>query len=148
MSDDDWENMSDGDIEFNEPTQPADTEKQEPPLQEEEKDWNVSIPVVVEKDVAKKPIKDDAPMLLIDLTHISKGALHSKFDKNSNNDPALASKLRKEAELKYESYKNDSRLIAERVIIPCGSSVWKDAIAQLRDDVPGHYFIPLFNPVG
>ena len=44
----------------------------------------------------------------------------------------------------YARYAADADLIAKGIVRPCGSSVWKDALAQLRDDVPGHFFGPIF----
>ena len=84
-------------------------------------------------------------MFLIDVTMID-STIHSKYDRNSVNNPEAASKLRKHVERNFTQYQNDSNLIASRAVIPCGTSVWKEALARMRDDKKGHYFLPIFPP--
>ena len=83
------------------------------------------------------------PMIIVDITQIDIN-IHSKFDRNSVNDSAAASAMRKKIESDYEKYSRNSKLVAEGTIIPCGSSVWRDALVRLRDERPGHYFAPIF----
>ena len=87
------------------------------------------------------------PMIIVDITQINSN-IHSKFDRNSVNNPEEASKLRKKIECNYDEYAtataNANELISNGTVIPCGSSVWKDALIQLRNDRPGHYFVPIF----
>ena len=86
------------------------------------------------------------PMIIVDITQINSN-IHSKFDRNSVNNPEEASKLRKKIECNYDVYAtaaNAYELISNGTVIPCGSSVWKDALIQLRNDRPGHYFVPIF----
>ena len=87
------------------------------------------------------------PMIIVDITQINSN-IHSKFDRNSVNNPEEASKLRKKFECNYDEYAtanaNANELISNGTVIPCGSSVWKDALIQLRNDRPGHYFVPIF----
>ena len=54
------------------------------------------------------------------------------------------SKLTKKVTKEYARYASNADLIASGIVRPCGSGVWRDALAQLRDDVPGHYFGPIF----
>ena len=86
------------------------------------------------------------PMLLVDLTVLSQGAIHSKFDANSVNDPSGVRTWRRTIEQLYAVYASDASLIGTRTVIPCGSSVWRLALVTLRTQTPGHYFCPIFPP--
>lgn len=86
------------------------------------------------------------PMIIVDLTMMDAN-IHSKFDKNSVNDAKAASTLRKTIESQYDKYaKNSPNLVSDGTVIPCGSSVWRDALLRLRDERLGHYFAPIFPP--
>jgi len=85
------------------------------------------------------------PMIIADITQMDPN-IHSKFDRNSVNQPEEASAIRKRIEKNYNEYAFSSSLLAEGTIIPCGSSVWRDALVRLRDNRPGHYFVPIFAP--
>ncbi|KAG7349549.1 hypothetical protein IV203_012146 [Nitzschia inconspicua] len=85
------------------------------------------------------------PMIIVDITHIDAN-IHSKFDRNSVNDSAAASAVRKKIETNYEKYAKDANLIAEGTVIPCGSTVWRGTLMRLRDERPGHFFAPIFPP--
>lgn len=91
------------------------------------------------------PIKPSEPMIIVDMTLIDP-SIHSKHDKNSVSDSAKASALRKKIETDYENYSKDATKLAEGIVIPCGSSVWREALVRLRDERPGHYFAPIFQP--
>lgn len=82
-------------------------------------------------------------MIIVDLTQIN-ADVHSKFDRNSVNDPETASALRKNIEDNYQQHALSSELLANSTVIPCGSTVWRDALIQLRTERPGHYFVPVF----
>lgn len=90
---------------------------------------------------------DDAgqPMFVLDVTMLNPG-IHSKYDKNSVNDPIASSKLRREVERNFDKYANDTTLISNGAILPCGASVWKGALVRMRDERKGHYFLPIFPP--
>jgi hypothetical protein len=90
------------------------------------------------------------PMILVDMTILSQKQnlpeIHSRFDRNSVNDAEAVKRLRKSIEKEYSTYAKHTEYLSEGVVIPCGSSVWKDALPQLRDERPGHYFCPVFAP--
>jgi len=87
------------------------------------------------------------PMIIVDLTLLSEGAVHSRYDRNSVNDPAAASALRKRIEADYLRYaRSEIAMVSDGTVVPCGSSVYRGALARLRDERPGHYFAPVFPP--
>lgn len=86
------------------------------------------------------------PMFIINLTLLSEGKIHSKFDRHSVNDSEAATKLRKEVAAKFEEYSSKKDLIESGVVKPCSTSVWKAALSALRDEYTGHYFAPIFPP--
>ena len=102
----------------------------------------------VEKETKTNDQQQDAPdggssMIIVDMTQLNPN-IHSKFDRNSVNQPEQASILRKKIEKNYKDYAFSNELLSEGTVIPCGTSVWKDALVRLRDDRPGHYFVPIF----
>mmetsp|Transcript_28214 Transcript_28214/g.43048 ORF Transcript_28214/g.43048 Transcript_28214/m.43048 type:complete len:154 (-) Transcript_28214:1783-2244(-) len=84
------------------------------------------------------------PMILVDFTVLSSGTIHCKFDAKSVNDPMAVKDLRSSIEKSYNKYASDAALLAERTVVPCGSSVWRPALQSLRMEKPGHYFCPIF----
>lgn len=100
------------------------------------------------KDDPEKSNTDDdggEPMIIVDITQIDP-TIHSKYDRNSVNDPTAASAIRKKIEGEYTNYARNNIMISDGTVIPCGSSVWNVALARLRDERPGHYFAPIFPP--
>lgn len=85
------------------------------------------------------------PMIIVDITQLNPD-IHSKFDRNSVNKPEEASLLRKIIEQHYKDYAFSNDHLSEGTVIPCGTSVWRAALVRLRDDRPGHYFVPIFAP--
>jgi hypothetical protein len=85
------------------------------------------------------------PMIIVDVTQIDPN-VHSKFDRNSVNDSEAASAIRKKIEGGYTNYAKNGVMISDGTVIPCGSSVWRGALSRLRDERPGHYFVPIFPP--
>ena len=93
--------------------------------------------------------EEGEPMIIVDLTALSQAdkslpEIHSKFDANSVNDPDAVKKLRVAIETNYERYARNADWLADRTVIPCGSTVWRPALARLRQERPGHYFCPIF----
>ena len=86
------------------------------------------------------------PMIIVDMTKLSNGTIHSKFDPNAVNDITAVKVLRRTIEQQYDTYSKNITYLQDRTVIPCGSSVWKDAITVLRKDTVGHYFCPIFPP--
>jgi hypothetical protein len=86
------------------------------------------------------------PMILCDFTKLSNNKIHSRVDANSVNDPAAVATLRRSIGRDYAAYANNSLFVADRTVVPCGSSVWKSALQRLRQEVRGHYFCPIFPP--
>lgn len=132
--------------------QPADHK----PPQADDEGWARKLPppvAVVMESIAAIPddqsVNQGEPMIIVDMTALTEGdhslpEIHSKFDANSVNDPAAVKKLRMAIEEKYEKYAKNADLIAVRTVIPCGSTVWRPALASLRLERPGHYFCPIF----
>jgi hypothetical protein len=87
------------------------------------------------------------PMLLVNLTRLSDGVIHSKFDVNSVNDPAAVKEWRRTVERNFDTYASDASMLVNRIVIPCGSTVWRTALQNLRREEPGIYYCPIFPPV-
>ena len=89
---------------------------------------------------------DDRPLILVDLTVLSDGRVHNRFDKHSVNDPDAKRELANKIGAEYSKYSADAELIARGVVRPCAQSTWREALVTLRDEVPGHYWAPIFPP--
>jgi len=87
---------------------------------------------------------ESEPMMIVDLTKLSLDAIHSRLDRNSVNDPEAASALRKQVQSNSNDYARNPNHLADGTVIPCSTNVWKDALVRLRDERPGHYFVPIF----
>jgi hypothetical protein len=106
--------------------------------------------LVTHLEVLKEDEEESAgePMIIVDMTVLSEmlslPEVHSKFDPNSVNDTVAVQTLRKLIEQDYDAYTKNQEYIANRTVIPCGSSVWRLGLIQLRKERPGHYFCPIF----
>lgn len=115
-----------------------------PPSKEATKDHNSSTGSTAHASTRIKHGGDGEPMILVDMTELSQGVIHSKFDASSVNDHAAVKLLRLAIESDYASYAKNSSYLASGIVVPCGSSVWRPALVQLRRERPGHYFCPIF----
>jgi hypothetical protein len=88
------------------------------------------------------------PMIVVNMTTMSQllslPEIHCQFDPNSVNDVVAVQTLRRRIENEYNTYSKHMEYISDRVIIPCGSSVYRSALIELRKDHPGQYFYPIF----
>ncbi|KAK3263158.1 hypothetical protein CYMTET_28022 [Cymbomonas tetramitiformis] len=100
----------------------------------------------VKESAAEEAEIDNRPLILVDLTALSDGKIHNKFDKFGCNDAEAKREYTRKIESDYQKYANDAKLISSGVVRPCGYSVWRPALAALRDEVPGHFFAPIFPP--
>ncbi len=92
--------------------------------QEKKPQMNSSLPESsLIKESVEKEEEGGEPMIIIDMTALSEGAIHSKFDRNSVNDSAAASKLRRSIEEDYTAYAKNGSLVVEGTVIPCGTTV-------------------------
>jgi len=110
-------------------------------------DWDVVIENKGpnESTTQSAPKSPGEPMMIVDITKLDEN-VHSKFDRNSVNNPDAASAWRKKMEQEYEKFSKDTQLLENGTVIPCGSSVWRDALVRLRDERKGHYLCPVFSP--
>ena len=92
------------------------------------------------------PVKESEILILVDLTVLSCGKVHNKFDKFSVNDNDAKAKLCERIASNYDEYYHNSKLIMEQTVRHCSDTVWRDALQSLRNDYPGHYWFPFFPP--
>lgn len=83
-------------------------------------------------------------LILVDLTVLSSGKIHNKFDKFSVNDQDAKKKMCDEISSHYDDYANNSKLIMEQTVRHCSDTVWREALETLRDEYKGHYWFPFF----
>lgn len=120
------------------------------PCDDSDDDWNARLPslpqyTVVDSGPSSVPMRDEKPLILVDFTQIDQD-IHCRFDRHSVSDSVAASALRKRIEASFDVYAKDAALLSAGTVIPCGASVWKDALVRLREERPGHYFCPIFPP--
>lgn len=97
------------------------------------------------EDVVNDGVRES--MIIVNMTILSNGTIHSKFDIHSVNDPTAVKQLRATIEQSYTDYSKNLEYVQNKTIIPCGTSIWKDALAQLRkDNRNGDYYCPIFPP--
>ena len=86
------------------------------------------------------------PLLLIDFTTLSSGAVHNKFDINGVNDPDKKKEMTTMCTTNFVFYRDNVEMIENGIVRSCGQSVWRDALAELRRENPGHFWAPIFPP--
>ena len=89
--------------------------------------------------------RDDEPLILVDITALDPD-VHNRHDKNAVNDVDKASTWRRTIEREYQKYSNDVGMIAAGTVRGCARGVYLAALQQLRDEVPGHYWVAVFPP--
>lgn len=125
-----------------------------PVEQAESDEWHADKPVAEEQNLSSQSVtktdnSDDLgkpPMLLVNLTVLSSGAIHNRNDPHSVNDPDKKRALSEVITAEFYRYKEDGKLITEGTIRPCAQSVWPAALAELRRDYPGQFWTPIFPP--
>ena len=97
---------------------------------------------------APAPVIEDTrpPMMLVDMTALSDNKIHNRFDKHGVNDIDAKQALSATINADYVKYRDDAALIARGVVRTCAQSVWREALAALRDEHEGHYWAPIFPP--
>lgn len=85
-------------------------------------------------------------LILVDLTVLTTGKVHNKFDKFSVNDQDAKKKICDEIASHYNDYANNSQLIMDQTVRHCSGGVWKEALESLRNQYKGHYWFPFFPP--
>ncbi len=115
------------------------------PNDDEDEGWDTPAPVS-QPEREEEVRTSTEPMILVDLTKFTSGDVHNKFDRNSNNDPERVRKIRMEIEEDYETFSRNVAHLADRVVIPASQGVYRSALQQLRNDLPGHFFLPVFPP--
>lgn len=85
-------------------------------------------------------------LILVDLTVLTSGKVHNKFDKFSVNDHDAKKKICDEIASHFDDYANNSKLIMDQTVRHCSGGVWKEALESLRNQYKGHYWFPFFPP--
>jgi hypothetical protein len=101
--------------------------------------------LTTETSVASKD-GESVILILVDLTVLSSGKIHNKFDKFSVNDQDAKKIICNEISSHYSEYANNSKLIMEQTVRHCSDTVWKEALETLREEHKGHYWFPFFPP--
>ena len=91
-------------------------------------------------------LTSSTPMIIVDLSVLSKGGIHNRNDRASNNDPVLCSTWKAKIESNYANYAMDAGMIIDKTVIPCSSCVFPAALQRLRNETPGQYYLPIFPP--
>ena len=136
-----WEDAADDEDAWEVNELPADTAAPAP-APDDGAEWTSAVAAP-----APAPVVVDAkPLILVNFTKLSNGAIHNRFDPNACNDPEAKSALAKQIVADYERYAKDAELIASGDVRASGTSCWRNALAELRKERPGQFFAPVFPP--
>ena len=140
-----WEDAADDDDAWEVNELPADDAAPAPaPAPDDGAEWTSA--VAAPAPAPAPVVVDDKPLILVNFTKLSNGAIHNRFDPNACNDPEAKSALAKQISADYERYASDAALIASGDVRASGSSCWRAALAELRVSRPGQFFAPVFPP--
>jgi hypothetical protein len=113
-------------------------------------EWDDCNLVVDAKLTTEGPVstedRESVILILVNLTILSSGKIHNKFDKFSVNDQDAKKIMCNEISSHYSDYANNSKLIMEQTVRHCSDTVWKEALETLREEHKGHYWFPFFPP--
>ena len=141
-----WEDAADDEDAWEVNELPADDAAPAPaPAPDDGAEWTSAVAAPAPAP-APASVVDDKPLILINFTKLSNGAIHNKFDPNACNDPEAKSALAKQISADYERYASDASLIASGDVRASGTSCWRAALAELRVSRPGQFFAPVFPP--
>ena len=139
-----WEDAADDDDAWAVNELPADTASPAP-VPDDGGDWTSAVAAPAPAPAPATAV-DDKPLILVNFTKLSNGAIHNKFDPNACNDPEAKSALAKQVSADYERYAKDAALLASGDVRASGTSCWRAALAELRVSRPGQFFAPVFPP--
>ena len=139
-----WEDAASDDDAWEVNELPADTATPAAPPTDDGAEWTSA--VAAPAPAPAPVVVDDKPLILVNFTKLSNGAIHNKFDPNACNDPEAKSALAKQVSADYARYATDAALIASGDVRASGTSCWRAALAELRVSRPGQFFAPVFPP--
>ena len=139
-----WEDAADDEDAWAVNELPADTAAPVAPPTDDGAEWTSA--VAAPAPAPAPVVVDDKPLILVNFTKLSNGAIHNRFDPNACNDPEAKSALAKQISADYERYAKDAALIASGDVRASGTSCWRAALAELRVSRPGQFFAPVFPP--
>ena len=141
-----WEDAADDDDAWEVNELPADTAAPAAPPTDDGAEWTSAVAAPAPAPAPAPVVVDDKPLILVNFTKLSNGAIHNRFDPNACNDPEAKSALAKQISADYERYAKDAALIASGDVRASGTSCWRAALAELRVSRPGQFFAPVFPP--
>ena len=141
-----WEDAADDEDAWEVNELPADDAAPAPaPAPDDGAEWTSAVAAPTPAPAAA-PVVDDKPLILVNFTKLSNGAIHNRFDPNACNDPEAKSALAKQVSAEYQRYASDAELLASGDVRASGTSCWRAALAELRKERPGQFFAPVFPP--
>ena len=139
-----WEDAADDEDAWEVNELPADTAAPAAPPTDDGAEWTSA--VAAPAPAPAPVVVDDKPLILVNFTKLSNGAIHNRFDPNACNDPEAKSALAKQISADYDRYASDASLLASGDVRASGTSCWRNALAELRKERPGQFFAPVFPP--